>query len=115
MKTTIATALFATILFSDAQADSRIERLCGAAHLNEVASQEDVRPNPAGYFVTSLAEQVSEGDPRIVLSYDPDFHLCTQSAGTPNMDTSQALRFLGKRKVLYLFVPIREWTDRHSS
>jgi hypothetical protein len=36
-----------------AKADSRIARLCGPDHVNEVAS-DDVRPNPGGYYVASL-------------------------------------------------------------
>ena len=56
-----------------AKADSRIAKLCGPDHVNEAASTDDVRPNPAGFYVTSLREQVSEGDPRIVLSPERRF------------------------------------------
>ena len=74
-----------------AEADSRIAKLCGSDHVNETASTDDVRPNPAGFYVTSLREQVSEGDPRIVLSPTDDFYFCTRSAATPDMETSKAL------------------------
>ena len=46
-----------------ASADSRIVRFCGPAHVNEIASEGDVRPNPDGYYVASLMEQISQGDP----------------------------------------------------
>ncbi|TGQ28083.1 MULTISPECIES: hypothetical protein [unclassified Mesorhizobium] len=89
-----------------AKADSRIARFCGSDHVNEVASRDDVRPNPAGFYVTSLREQVSEGDPRIILSTSDDFYLCTRPAATPDMDTSKALLLMHERTVKYLFVPV---------
>ena len=98
-----------------AKADSRIAKLCGPDHVNEVASADDVRPNPAGFYVTSLREQVSEGDPRIVLSPSDDFYLCTRSAATPDMDTSKALLLMHERTVKYLFVPVIRRDTRSSS
>lgn len=50
-----------------AKADSHIARFCGPDHDNEVASEDDVRPNPDGFYVASLREQVSKGDHRIIL------------------------------------------------
>src|SRR5262245_38039062 len=91
---------------SAANADSGIARLCGPHHVNEVASGDDVRPNPAGYFVASLREQISDGDPRIILSTSDEFYLCTRPAATPDMDTSKALLLMQKRTVKYLFVPV---------
>jgi hypothetical protein len=89
-----------------AKADSRFAKLCGPDHVNEVASEGDVRSNPAGFYVTSLREQVSEGDPRIIVSPSDDFYLCTRSAATPDMDTSKALLLMHERTVKYLFVPV---------
>jgi hypothetical protein len=89
-----------------AKADSRIARFCGPDHVNEAASEDDIRPNPAGYYVASLREQVSEGDPRIVLTTSDGFYLCTRSAATPNMDSSKALLLMHERIVKYLFVPV---------
>jgi hypothetical protein len=89
-----------------AQADSRIAKLCGPDHVNEAASTDDVRSNPAGFYVTSLKEQVNEGDPRIILSPDNEFYLCTRPAATPDMDVAKALLLMHERTVKYLFVPI---------
>jgi hypothetical protein len=101
----IALALVLAALTA-AKADFPIARLCGPDHVNEVASEDDVRPNPAGYYVTSLREQVSEGDPRIILSTSDDFYLCTRTAATPDMDSSKALLLMKERVVKYLFVPV---------
>jgi hypothetical protein len=88
-----------------AKADSRIATLCGADHVNELASQDDVRPTPDGYYVASLGEQVSEGDPRIILGTSDEFYLCTRPAATPDMDTTKALLLMHERTLKYLFVP----------
>ncbi|KQZ95336.1 hypothetical protein ASD64_18825 [Mesorhizobium sp. Root157] len=89
-----------------AQADSRIVKLCGPDHVNEAASRGDVRPNPEGFYVTSLREQVREGDPRIIVSTSDEFYLCTRPAATPDMDTTKALLLMHERTVRYLFVPV---------
>lgn len=89
-----------------AQADSLIAELCGPDHVNEVASADDVHPNPAGFYVRSLREQLSESDPRVVLTRSDAFHLCTQPAATPDMDTSKALLLMRERRVKYLIVPV---------
>ncbi|CAN7245431.1 hypothetical protein [Mesorhizobium sp. LjNodule214] len=89
-----------------AQADSRIARLCGPGHVNEAASEDDVRPNPDGYYVTSIREQVRQGDPRIIVSPSEEFYLCTRAAATPDMDSSKALLLMHERTVKYLFVPV---------
>lgn len=89
-----------------ARADSRMAKLCGADHVNEVASVDDVRPNPDGYYVASIREQVSEDDPRIILTTSDEFYLCTRSAATPDMDASKALLLKRERVVKYLFVPV---------
>lgn len=86
-------------------ADSRIAKLCGPDHANEVASGNDIRPNPVGFFVASLAEQVGDRDPRVILTTDDVFYLCTQAAATPAMDTSNAMGLSNKRRVKYLLVP----------
>ena len=82
----IALALLLTAQTA-AKADSRIARFCGPDHVNEAASQDDVRPNPAGYYVASLREQVSEGDPRIVLTTSDDSTFAPDPAATPDMDS----------------------------
>ena len=98
-----------------AQADSDIARLCGPAHVNEVASAADVLAYPAGYYVASLKEQVSLGDPRIMLTTNDEFYLCTRPAATPDMDVTKALLLMQERTVKYLFVPvIRHGTGRPS-
>ena len=107
MKRTTLTALALLVAAQTAAAaDSRIAKFCGPDHVNEVASQDDVRPNPAGYYVTSLKEQVREGDPRIVLTTGDDFYLCTRPAATPDMDSTMALLLIHERTVKYLFVPV---------
>ena len=98
-----------------ARADSRIARFCGPDHVNEIASEGDVRPNPDGYYVASLAEQVSEGDPRIFLTTSDGFYLCTRPAATPDMDASKALLLMKERTVKYLFVPVTPRGRRPSS
>ena len=91
---------------SAGQTDSRFAKFCGPEHVNEVASADDVRPNPGGYYVTSLGEQVREGDPRIILTTSDDFYLCTRPAATPDMDATKALLLMRERTVKYLFVPV---------
>ena len=117
MKQTVFIAALA--LFSAAQpaasADSRIVKFCGPAHVNEVASEDDVRPNPDGYYVTSLREQVSEGDPRIILTTSDEFYLCTRPAATPDMETTKALLLMHERTVKYLFVPVIRRDTREPS
>ena len=98
-----------------AEADSRIARFCGPDHVNEVASADDVRANPAGYYVTSLREQIYEGDPRIVLTTSDEFYLCTRTAATPGMDTTKALLLMRERIVKYLFVPVIRGDTREPS
>lgn len=99
-----------------AKADSRIAKLCGSDHVNEAASEDDVRPNPDGFYVTSLREQVREGDPRIILmSTSDEFYLCTRPAATPDMDTTKALLLMHERTAKYLFVPVIRRDTRGSS
>ena len=100
---------------SAAKADSSIVKLCGPDHVNEVASTDDVRPNPDGYYVASLREQVHQGDHRIILSTSDEFYLCTRTAATPAMDPTKALLLMNERVVKYLFVPIIPRNTRGSS
>lgn len=97
----VAIATFATTVFA---ADSRVEILCGAEHTNEVASANDVRMNPDGYYVESLGEQLSLGDPRIVLTNGATPYLCTRSAATPAMDATNIALNEDVRVVRWLFV-----------
>jgi len=116
MKPTFTTALvFAMTIATSAAADSRIARFCGLGHTNEMASVDDVKPNPDGYFVMSLVEQVSEGDPRIILTNEDDFYLCTRQFATPDMSANDIFRLRKNRQVKFLFVPIAKWTTRPSS
>jgi hypothetical protein len=110
----IALALLSAAQTS-ARADSRIVKFCGPDHVNEIVSGDDVRANPDGFYVTSLREQISEGDPRILLTTGDDFYLCTRSAATPDMDASKALLLMNERKVKYLFVPVIRRDTRSSS
>jgi hypothetical protein len=112
-KLIIALAL-ASAAQTAAAADSRIARFCGADHVNEVASADDVSANPAGYYVASLREQVYEGDPRIVLTTSDEFYLCTRTAATPDMDATKAI-LLMKERVKYLFVPVIRRDTRRPS
>lgn len=96
-------------------ADSLIAELCGADHVNEIASADDIHPNPAGFYVRSLREQVSEGDPRIVLTTGDEFHLCTRSAATPDMDATKAQLLMRDRRVKYLIVPVARSLPASSS
>ena len=97
--------LVAVAPLATADADSRIAQLCGEDHINEAASAADVRANPDGLYVASLSEQVSLGDPRIIMTTDDGFHLCTRSAATPEMDATKAILLMRERTVKYLFVP----------
>src|SRR5512139_728431 len=108
MKSTNPIIALALILVAQtaAQADTRIAKLCGSDHVNEAAAKDDVRPNPAGFYVASLREQVSLGDPRIVLSSGDDFYFCTRPVATPDMDSTKALLLVRERTVRYLFVPV---------
>ena len=117
MKSTRLIIALAVLLTAQtaAKADARIARFCGPDHVNEAASREDVRPNPHGYYVASLKEQVSEGDARIVLTMNGDFYVCTRTAATPDMDTNKALLLMRERTVKYLFVPIIRRDTRPSS
>jgi hypothetical protein len=98
-----------------AKADTRNAKLCGSDHVNEAASEDDVRPNPDGFYVTSLREQVSDGDPRIILTTSDDFYLCTRTAATPDMDATKALLLMKERAVKYLFVPVIRRDTRGAS
>ena len=116
MKSTIIiAALTAANISGVANADSRIERFCGAGHENETASPWDVEANPDGYYVASLNAQISEGDPRIIITNDPGFHLCTTAVALPGMSENEIYRLQGKREVKFLFVPISDWSARPSS
>ncbi len=95
-----------TTLSSASAADSRIATLCGKTQFNEIAGLDDVSANPDGYYVRSLRTQVSHGDPRIVQSNgESGYFLCSVSAATPDMDTTQTVLMKQKRRVKYVFVP----------
>jgi hypothetical protein len=106
MKLKLFTALTVLTIASTgtAYAESRIMDLCGDGHVNE--ADDDVVAYPDGYYIRGLQTQLSHGDPRIVNATGDEFHLCTRSAATPDMDTSTALSLMNERTVKYLFVPV---------
>lgn len=117
MNATGTTVAVLTVLSASlpAHAESRIAELCGPDHVNEIASQADVSTNPAGFYVASLREQVSDRDPRVILSPVNGFYLCTRVAATPDMDSSKALLLMRERTVKYLFVPVLRHGNGSSS
>ena len=111
-----ATLTALTILFAGtAVAESRIDTLCWADHVNEVNSANDIVANPDGFYIRSLEVQLSYGDPRIMLATGNRFHLCTRSAATPDMNENLARLMMGERRVKYLFVPITCPSNAYSS
>lgn len=101
---TLAAALFLTAGAADAE--SKIDTLCGQGHANEAASAADISANPDGYFIRSLEVQLRHGDPRLVLAVGDAYHLCTRPAATPEMDANRMILLAGERVVKYLFVPL---------
>lgn len=100
--------IFSAFILSTAgmsHAEGRIATFCGSGHSNEVASATDVSANPDGYFIRSLGIQLSHGDPRIVQAVGKNYHLCTISAATPEMEVSRIQQLRNERAVRYLFVP----------
>jgi hypothetical protein len=106
MRRILALSAIALVVANAAQAETQIDRLCGSEHRNEVAGAEDIRTNPDGYYTVSLRTQLSHGDPRIVDATGEEFHLCTSSAATPDMESTRALLLMRTRVVKYLFVPV---------
>lgn len=104
MKPTLLSAILIATA-STAGAEGMVERLCGAGHANEAGSAITIQANPDGYFVSGLNEQISHGDPRLIMAVGQRFHLCTRSAATPEMDAAKATLLMGERRVKYLFVP----------
>jgi hypothetical protein len=100
---TAATALEKEV----AQIDSRVAELCGTGHVNEIAGPDDIRSNPDGYFVTSLNEQISLEDGRIVFTNAQAPYLCTRSAATPDMDMANVSKNADRRTTSWLFVPFQ--------
>lgn len=105
MKSTIALTTLALLTAMPASAGTMIDTLCGDNHSNEVLSADDVTANPDGYYIRSLQTQISHGDIRIVQAVGKEFHLCTRSAATPDMEATKAALLAGERSVKYLFVP----------
>lgn len=106
MRRTLVFSAIALTMATAAQAETRIDSLCGSEHSNEVAGNTDINTNPDGYYVVSLRTQLSHGDPRIVNAIGEEFHLCTSGAATPDMETTRALLLMQTRVVKYLFVPM---------
>lgn len=96
-------------------AQSLKDTLCGSGHVNEISASDDVSANPDGYYIQSLKVQLSHDDPRIVDAVGDDFHLCTRSAATPDMDAARAASLMTERRVKYLFVPAIVTTERPGS
>ena len=106
MKIALAIAFTTVISATAAIADSRVNTLCSAGHVNEITAVGDIVANPDGYYIRSLKTQISHGDPRIIQTTDANFHLCTESAATPEMDVTMALTLMQERRVKYLFAPV---------
>jgi hypothetical protein len=106
MSKILALTTITFLMASAAHAETRIDTLCGSGHVNEVASLQDVRANPDGYYIVSLRTQLSQGDPRIVEATGDVFHLCTISLATPDLEMTRALLLMKTREVKYLFVPM---------
>lgn len=106
MKLTATLTVLTIFSTGTVYAESRIEALCGAGHVNEIASADDIVANPDGYYIRSLQTQLSHGDPRIVSATGNEFHLCTRSAATPDMDARKAETLMNERRVKFLFAPI---------
>jgi len=87
------------------QVDSRVSAFCGTEHVNEIAGPNDVVANPDGYFVTSLNEQISLDDERIVFTNAEAPYLCTRQVATPNMDATNVIQKADQRMTSWLFVP----------
>jgi len=85
--------------------DPRISEFCGQTHQNELASPEEVRANPAGFYVEPTGEQIGASDPRLVFTNQETAYLCTRPVGHPMMHHAEALEAQGKRTVRFLFVP----------
>ena len=90
------------------EAQSMIDQLCGQTHISQTNAQDDVTSNPDGYYVLSLQIQLSHGDPRIVQAVGKEYHLCTQSAATPEMNANRVFRLKNERVIKYLFVPLED-------
>lgn len=103
--TALALIFASTAAFASSGADTRIAALCGPNHTNELTSATDVQSNPDGYYIRSLKEQVSLGDPRIVISESGQPYLCTRSAATPDMDAVTFALHRQTRVARWLFVP----------
>lgn len=73
-----------TMAAGAADAQSKIDQLCGQGHVNQTNIQGDVTSNPDGHYVRSLQIQLRHGDPRIVQAVGREYHLCTGPAATPD-------------------------------
>lgn len=104
-----AMASTATTVLADDIRDSRIAGLCGADHVNEATSIGDVAANPDGYYIASIGEQLSLGDPRVVLTNDAEPYFCTRSAALPFMDSTNFARLQDQRVARWLFVQPHPW------
>lgn len=105
MKTTLTIAAFVFLAATTAKSETMVDSLCGADHVNETVAG-DILANPDGYYVRSLRVQLSHGDARIIQAVGDEFHLCTRTAATPEMDAGMAKLLMNERRVRYLFVPI---------
>ena len=58
-----------------------------------------------GYLVRDLQEVVAADDPRIRISRDGRYHLCTRSRATPDLSEAQVAGLTGQRRVKCLYIP----------
>ena len=65
----------------------------------------EVRQAAGGYYIEPLRLFVSAGDPRVLVSGDAGYHLCTAPAATPDMEISACYLAMDLRTLKCLYVP----------
>lgn len=72
---------------------------CQTSGIDQVTQQAD------GWHVASLDEVISFDDPRIRVSSDGQFHVCTRSIAIPGLSWSQVDQLSGARTLKCLYIP----------
>ena len=105
MKVTALVICTALTAIPAAQADELYDFVCCPRDNCESVASNSVSQVADGYLVHSLQEVVATGDPRIRISRDGRYHLCTRSRATPEMSGAQVAALAGQRQVKCLYVP----------
>ena len=63
----------------------------------------------AGYYGTELDELVRFDDPRVRMSRDGQYHVCTRTSATPDLSPTEINQIRGTRVVKCLYVPSMSW------